>query len=149
MNRWPEPQALFAPVGQKLDELAARMPRALSSRAAHARADYSAVAPRLRSELLVQRIQRSEETLASLWRLAELAHPDRPLKRGFARITDRVGKTLTRAADAEAAKALRIHFGDGVVEASTGKSDTPARVERAPRRSYIAPQPGLFDDGED
>jgi exodeoxyribonuclease VII large subunit len=149
VNRWPEPQALFAPVGQKLDELAARIPRALSSRAAHARADYSAVAPRLRSELLVQRIQRSEEKLASLWRLAELAHPDRPLKRGFARITDRVGKTLTRAADAEAAKALRIHFGDGVVEASTGKPDTPARVERAPRRSYVAPQPGLFDDGED
>ena len=149
MNRWPEPQALFAPVGQKLDELAARMPRALSSRAAHARADYSAVAPRLRSELLVQRIQRSEETLASLWRLAELAHPDRPLKRGFARITDRVGKTLTRAADAEAAKALRIHFGDGVVEASTGKPDAPARVERPARRSYVAPQPGLFDEGED
>jgi len=149
VNRWPEPQALFAPVGQKLDELAARMPRALSSRAAHARADYSAVAPRLRSELLVQRIQRSEEKLASLWRLAELAHPDRPLKRGFARITDRVGKTLTRAADAEAAKALRIHFGDGVVDALTGKPDTPARVERAPRRSYVAPQPGLFDDGED
>ena len=150
LGRWPEPQALFAPVGQKLDDLVARMPRALSSRAAHARADYSAVAPRLRSDLLVQRIQRSEEKLASLWRLAELAHPDRPLKRGFARITDKVGKTLTHAADAEAAKSLRIHFGDGIVDASTGKPEaTPARVERAPRRSYVAPQPGLFDEAED
>ena len=149
ISRWPDPQALFAPVGQRFDDLVARMPRALASRAAHARADYSAVAPRLRSDLLVQRIQRSEERLASLWRLAELAHPDRPLKRGFARITDRAGKTLTHAAEAEAAKALRIHFGDGVVDAATGKPEAPTRVERAPRRSYVPPQRGLFDEAEE
>jgi len=149
VSRWPEPQALFAPVGQKLDDLVARMPRALASRAAHARADYSAVAPRLRADLLVQRIRRSEETLASLWRLAVLAHPDRPLKRGFARITDMAGKTLTHAAEAKAARSLRIHFGDGVVDASAGKPDAPPRLERAPRRSYVARQPGLFDEGED
>ena len=149
VGRWPEPQALFAPTGQRLDELVARLPRALASRAAHARADYSAVAPRLRSDLLVQRIQRSQEKLASLWRLAELAHPDRPLQRGFARITDKAGKTLTHTKDAEAAGALRIHFGDGVVDASTGKPQNPARVERPRRPSYVAPQPGLFDEGED
>ena len=150
LHRWPEPQALFAPVIQRVDELAARMPRALAARAAHARADLSSVAPRLRTELLTDRIQRAGERLASLWRLAELAHPERPLKRGFARVTDRAGKTLTRAADAIAARALTLHFGDGNVDATTETEPKRApRVERAPARPYVAPQRGLFDEPED
>ena len=91
-HRWPPPETLFAPATQRVDDLAGRLPRALAARAAHARADLSAVAPRLRSELLSDRVSRAKDQLASLWRLAELAHPDRPLKRGFARITDRAGR---------------------------------------------------------
>ena len=150
LHRWPEPQALFAPVTQRVDDLVARMPRALAARAAHARADLSAVAPRLRAELLSDRIARGEDRLASLWRLAELAHPDRPLKRGFARITDRSGKTLTRAAEAIATKALTLHFDDGNVDATTeADRKRPARVERTARPSYVAPQRGLFDEPEE
>ena len=150
LQRWPEPQALFAPVTQRVDDLAARMPRALAARAAHARADLSAVAPRLRSELVSDRIHRAEDRLASLWRLAELAHPDRPLKRGFARVTDRFGKTLTHAAEASAAKALTLHFGDGTVDATTeAEPRRPPRVERSAARSYVAPQRGLFDEPEE
>jgi exodeoxyribonuclease VII large subunit len=150
LHRWPQPQTLFAPVTQRVDDLVARMPRALAARAAHARADLSAVAPRLRPELLSDRIRRAEERLASLWRLAELAHPDRPLKRGFARVTDRMGKTLTHAAEAIAAKALTLHFGDGAVDATTeADPKRPARVERKPSRSYVAPQRGLFDEPEE
>jgi exodeoxyribonuclease VII large subunit len=150
LHRWPSPDALFAPATQRVDELVARMPRALAARAAHARADFSAVAPRLRSELLSDRVARAEDRLASLWRLAELAHPDRPLKRGFARVTDRSGKTLTHTAEATAAKLLTLHFGDGAVDATTetdGKR--PARVERLRPQSYVAPQRGLFDEAED
>ena len=89
VHRWPQPETLFAPMTQKVDDLVSRLPRALAARAAHARADLSSVAPRLRTELLTDRITRSHERLASLWRLAELAHPERPLKRGFTRVTDR------------------------------------------------------------
>jgi len=150
LHRWPEPQALFAPTMQRVDDLVSRMPRALAARAAHARADLSAVAPRLRSELLTDRIHRAEDQLASLWRLAELAHPDRPLKRGFARVTDRAGKTLTHAAEAIAARELTLHFGDGNVDATTGgEPKRPARVERTPTRPYVAPQRGLFDEPEE
>ena len=149
-HRWPEPQALFAPKTQRVDELVARMPRALAARAAHARADFSAVAPRLRGELLTERIARAHDRLQSLWRLAELAHPDRPLKRGFARITDRAGKTLTLAAEANAARELTLHFGDGTVDATVGSAAVPAtRVERPKRAPYVAPQRGLFDEPED
>ena len=150
LHRWPAPEALFAPMTQRVDELVARMPRALAARAAHARADLSAVAPRLRTELLSDRIHRAEDRLASLWRLAELAHPDRPLKRGFARVTDRTGRTLTHAAEAIAAKSLTLHFGDGNVDASTeAEPKRPVRVERTSKQPYVAPQRGLFDEPEE
>jgi exodeoxyribonuclease VII large subunit len=150
LHRWPQPEALFAPVTQRVDDLVARMPRALAARAAHARADLSAVAPRLRAELLSDRLHRAQDRLASLWRLAELAHPDRPMKRGFVRVTDRAGQTLTHAAEAIAARALTLHFGDGAVDATTSEEPKrPARVERATKQPYSAPQRGLFDEPEE
>jgi exodeoxyribonuclease VII large subunit len=150
MHRWPQPEGLFAPTTQRVDDLVARMPRALAARAAHARADLSAAAPRLRGELLTDRIARAHDRLGSLWRLAELGHPDRPLKRGFARVTDRAGKTLTHAAEANAARDLTLHFGDGTVDATVGPASTPPqRVERPKRAPYVAPQRGLFDEPED
>jgi exodeoxyribonuclease VII large subunit len=144
--RWPQPEALFAPAAQRLDEIGDRLPRALASRAGDARANLNAVAPRLRPEILLDRISRASERLESLWKMAELVHPDRPLSRGFVRVTDRAGKTLGRAADAIAAKLLTLRFGDGEVQASTESGSAP--VERKRRTSYVAPQPGLFDDGD-
>ena len=150
VHRWPQPESLFAPMTQRVDDLVGRLPRALAARAAHARADLSAVAPRLRTELLTDRITRAEDRLASLWRLAELAHPDRPLKRGFARVTDRGGKTLTNAGEAIAARDLKLHFGDGTVDVSTGaEQKPPTRVERKASRPYVASQRGLFDEPEE
>jgi exodeoxyribonuclease VII large subunit len=150
--RWPRPEALFAPIVQRSDELGERLPRALAARAGHARADLNAVAPRLRPELLRDRIERAGEKLAALWKTAELVHPDRPLSRGFARVTSRAGKTLTRAADAIAERLLTLHFGDGAVDAVAG-ADAPQsaakRVERGRSRAYLPPQPGLFDEPEE
>jgi exodeoxyribonuclease VII large subunit len=145
--RWPEPEALFAPLAQRLDEVGDRLPRALASRAGGARADLNAVAPRLRPQLLLERVSRAAERLESLWKMAGLVHPDRPLSRGFVRVTDRSGKTLAGAADALAAKLLTLHFGDGNVDAAT--DGAPAAVERKRRSTYVAPQPGLFDDPAD
>jgi exodeoxyribonuclease VII large subunit len=151
-SRWPRPEALFAPALQRTDELGERLPRALAARAGHARADLNAVAPRFRPELLKDRIERAKERLAALWKMAELVHPDRPLSKGFARVTSRAGKTLTRAADAIAERLLTLHFGDGQVEATTGEAISPGapkRVERGRSRFYVPPQPGLFDEPEE
>ncbi len=149
--RWPQPQALFLPAAQRTDELGERLPRALAARAGHARADLNAIAPRLRVELVNDRIRRAGEQLAGLWRLAELAHPERPLQRGFARVTSRAGKTVARAADAVAERLLTLHFADGRVEAIAGEgaANPPKRVERGRSRSYLPPQPGLFDEPEE
>ena len=149
-SRWPEPQALFAPLAQRVDEVGERLPRSLAARAGNARADMNLVAGRLRRELVDQRIARLFEQLAGLWRTAQLAHPERPLERGFARVTDRSGKTLIRAGDARAARELRLRFSDGEVDATVdGTSARSSPVERKPRRSYVPPQPGLFDPREE
>lgn len=150
LGRWPQASALFAPTAQRLDEIGERLPRALAARAAHARADLSGVAPRLRPGLVVNRIERASEKLAALWRLAGLAHPERPLQRGFVRVTDREGRTLIHAADARAAGMLNLRFADGQVEATVEGSI--ARLERSTPKSYRpqrprpTSQPGLFDD---
>jgi exodeoxyribonuclease VII large subunit len=148
-SRWPEPQLLFAPLSQRLDELGERLPRSLASRAGHARADMNLVAGRLRRELVDQRIARLSEQLGALWKMAELVHPERPLSKGFARVTDRAGATLTSANEARAAGDFRLHFGDGTVDASVEGRGGPTAVERKKPRPYLAPQPGLFDEAEE
>ena len=153
-SRWPEAANLFAPFAQRIDDASERLPRALIQRTAHARADLAAVAPRLQSRLLTERVERAQEKLAALWRLAELAHPERPLQRGFVRVTDRAGKTLVHAADARAAGAIDLHFADGRVAAHIGDGNGPTpfrpakRVERKDPTSYPPRQPGLFDTEE-
>ncbi len=150
--RLPDTSRLFEPARTKLGEVAARLPRALGARAAHARADLGAVAPRLRADLVAQRIERGRERLDALWRLAGLAHPERPLSKGYVRVTDRHGKTIVHARDAREAALVSLRFADGSVDATI--DGTAARLERASPKSYRPaksgathkPQPGLFDD---
>jgi exodeoxyribonuclease VII large subunit len=106
------------------------------------------VAGRLQRELIDRRIRQLTERLASAWKMADLVHPERPLSKGFVRVTSRAGQTLTRADQARAERLLTLHFGDGPVEASVdGGGSKP--VERKSRRSYMPPQPGLFDQPEE
>jgi exodeoxyribonuclease VII large subunit len=135
---------------ERFGEVAGRLPRSLSARAGAARADLNLVAGRLRRELLDQRVIRLSEKLAALWSMAELSHPDRPLSRGFARITNRKGQTLIHARGAREARLLTLHFADGPVDASVDDGgNVRQRVEAKSRRPYIAPQPGLFDAPEE
>ena len=151
-SRWPEAANLFAPFAQRVDDAGDRLPRALTQRTAHARADLAAVAPRLQARLLEERVGRAEEKLAALWRLADMAHPERPLQRGFVRVTDRAGKTIIHAAHARAAVQVDLHFADGRVAANIGDGAAPIpfrpakRVERKGSSPYAPGQPGLFDD---
>jgi exodeoxyribonuclease VII large subunit len=148
--RWPEPEAMFTPRLQRLDDLSERLPRSLAARAGHARADMNLVAGRLRRDLVDQRLARMGERLSAAWKMAELVHPERPLARGFVRVTDQAGRTLVRAAEATAAGGLRLRFGDGTVDAEVGTA-APARapVERKRRSTYMPHQGGLFDMTEE
>ncbi|HEX8240092.1 MAG TPA: exodeoxyribonuclease VII large subunit [Allosphingosinicella sp.] len=144
LRRWPEREALLAPQRQRLDDLADRLPRGLRTELSNARAALGQTAGALRPGLLKASHARAKERLEALWRVAELAHPNRPLERGYARVEDRNGKTLISAAAARAAGRLRLIFGDGDVEAQVGAA---APVERPRRPSYVKPtgeQPKLL-----
>jgi exodeoxyribonuclease VII large subunit len=144
--RWPAADALLGPRRQRFDELSERLPRGLSARAHKAEAAMNLVTARLRPQLLEQKVRLLSERLTATARMAELVHPERPLQRGFVRVTAAAdGRTLTHSEDARAAGALRLHFGDGLVEATTGASPASAKVERGGKRAYVPPQPNLFD----
>jgi exodeoxyribonuclease VII large subunit len=81
--------------------------------------------------------------------MAELAHPERPLSKGYVRVTSRDGRTLTHVADARAANELTLRFGDGSLDVSVEGSGRAPAVEPKRRRPYMPPQPGLFDPAED
>ena len=154
--RWPRPDALFAARrSQRVDELGGRLPRALAARTGHARADLNAVAPRLRSELLTDRVARAKERLAVAVENGR-AGPSRTGRCPSAASRaspSRAGKTLTRAADAIAERLLTLHFADGKVEAIAGEAprqhQRASGLSAAARASYVPPQPGLFDEPEE
>lgn len=145
--RWPAADALLGPKRQRLDEVAARLPLGLSARAHKAEALMNLTASRLRPDLLTQKLARAGDRLAASAKMLPLVHPDRPLGRGFVRVTAAGdGRTLTHAADARAAGRLLLHFGDGQVPAAVdGTPAAPPKVERQPKRAYAPPQPNLFD----
>ena len=138
LRHWPERDALLMPQRQRLDELADRLPRALRGRLDRARAELGRAAGALRPNLLTSAHARARERLDALWRVAQLAHPEKPLERGYAWVADRAGKALTSAAAANEARLLRLHFRDGTVDAA---------VERPKRAAYgkgKADQPKLL-----
>jgi exodeoxyribonuclease VII large subunit len=142
LRHWPAREALLAPQQQRLDELAERLPRALRGRLDRARGELGHAAGALRPGLLVSAHARARERLDALWRVALLAHPNRPLERGYARVEDRDGRTLISAAAAREARLLRLHFRDGAVDAAVGEA-----VERPKRAPYLkgkADQPKLL-----
>ncbi|HEX8525628.1 exodeoxyribonuclease VII large subunit [Allosphingosinicella sp.] len=142
LRRWPSREELIEPQRQRLDDLAERLPRALGSRLDRARGELGHAAGALRPGLLEGAHRRAAERLSSLWRVAELAHPNRPLERGYARIEDRQGRTLVSAAAALDARRLKLVFADGAVDASVG--DGPERPRRPGLAKIGNDQPKLF-----
>jgi exodeoxyribonuclease VII large subunit len=107
------------------------------------------VAGRLQPALVQRRIAQFSERLSATWKMAELVHPERPLSRGFARVTNRSGRTIGDSAAARSERHLTLRFADGTANASIDDGDAKPAVERKPRRPYIAAQPGLFDPAEE
>jgi exodeoxyribonuclease VII large subunit len=137
----PRPADLAAPWQQRADELAERLRRGLERRADGARIAFAGTATRLSPALLrrrlslghdrlaalrlpqaqlKQRLEQAQGRLDSLGRLADTLHPEAPLKRGFARISDADGRTIAAVDAAKVAGAVSIRFADGSVDAQIG-----------------------------
>jgi exodeoxyribonuclease VII large subunit len=143
LRRWPERDALLAPQRQRLDDLADRLPRGLRAELSHARAKLNQAAGALRPGLLNATHARARERLDALWRVAQLAHPSKPLERGYARVEDRDGKTLISADSARSARRLKLIFRDGEVAAEV--AGAPAEKARRPAYTKVTvEQPKLL-----
>ena len=76
-------------------------------------------------------IAEHRERLASLARLAEQLHPDRPLARGYVRVTGAAGRTVTTRAQASTEAALELHFADGTLAVSPAGAGAKPRVRKS------------------
>jgi exodeoxyribonuclease VII large subunit len=145
-QRLPRPEALLAPSIQRLDELGERLRRGLRDREVAEREKLQAVAgrlslPLLRSRVaagserlarvgltslvLERRLARARDRFAALDRVLPQLDPDKPLARGYVRVTDSAGRTVTAREEAAREKALVLKFRDG---------DLPVAVSGAPAR---------------
>jgi exodeoxyribonuclease VII large subunit len=137
---------LAAPHQQRTDELAERLRQSLRSRVGKAELAFSGPSQMLQPRLLVRRVEQGQHRLDAIARLKGSLHPEAPLKRGFARVTDANGHTIMSRDAAIAAGHIRLRFADG---------ETGATVDGgASKRSSMSPQPSrtalnqgnLFDE---
>lgn len=166
----PKLSELTAPQQQRADELSERLVRGLERRANAARIAFAAPASALRPALLsrlveskqqrlssariptggmTKRLENDQQRLDALGRLIESLHPEAPLKRGFVRVADAAGKTVSNVATARAAGAVNLRFADGEIGAiidSEKKSATSARPPKRARKSPPKHQHDLFGD---
>ena len=139
VERLPKREALLEPQVQKLDDLAERLRRGLGDRAAHGRERLGALrlSPallsaglreargkvdviRLAPSLITRGLADRRERLASLQRVMNSLDPDAVLQRGYARIVDRDGHTITDRHAAATKPALTLKFRDGDLDVTTG-----------------------------
>lgn len=111
----PKLPDLAAPHQQRTDDLAERLRQSLRTRVGKAEIAYSAPAMMLHPRLLNRRVEQGQQRLDALTRLAGSLHPEAPLKRGFARVTNAGGKTIMTRDAALKAGEVTLRFVDGEV----------------------------------
>ncbi len=132
--RIPRPETLVAQKAQKLDDAAERQRRGLADRAAKARERLQADGARLSVPLLLSNWRNARERLAALERVMRSLDPDSVLQRGYARVTDSGGRTLTTAAEAGREVALSLRFRDGQLDVVPGTAPAKSRPAAARKR---------------
>jgi exodeoxyribonuclease VII large subunit len=137
--RMPRPETLVAMKAQKLDEAAERLRRGLADRASKARHLLQDDRHRLSAPLLQANWRNASERLAALERVMRSLDPDSVLQRGYARVTDTAGRTLTTAAQAGKEPALTLRFRDGEVAAVPGAAPRkrPAAAPPSPAQPKL------------
>jgi exodeoxyribonuclease VII large subunit len=149
----PKLSDIGAPQQQRADDLGERLTRGLERRVASASLNFAAPAGALNPRLLVRlidakaqrlsaarlpvsavmsRLQNDQARLDGLARLAESLHPEAPLKRGFARVTDAAGKTIMNVAAAQKAGQVGLRFADGAVDAQIGTGEPAQKPASKP-----------------
>jgi exodeoxyribonuclease VII large subunit len=140
----PRLSDLAAPHQLRTDDLAERLRQSLRTRIGKAEIAYSGPAMMLHPRLLHRRVEQKQQQLDALTRLAGSLHPEAPLKRGFARVTDAEGKTIMSRAAAVKAGDVTLRFVDGEVGSVVNGSAPPRPSTPKPTPPTIN-QGNLFD----
>ena len=140
----PRLSDLAAPHQLRTDDLAERLRQSLRTRIGQAEIAYSGPAMMLHPRLLHRRVEHKQQQLDALTRLAGSLHPEAPLKRGFARVTDADGKTIMSRAAAVKAGDVTLRFVDGEVGSVVNGSAPPRPSTPKPTPPTIN-QGNLFD----
>ena len=136
----PRLSDLAAPHQLRTDDLAERLRQSLRTRIGQAEIAYSGPAMMLHPRLLHRRVEQKQQQLDALTRLAGSLHPEAPLQRGFARVTDADGKTIMSRTAAVKAGDVTLRFVDGEVGSVVNGS-------AAPRPSTPKPTPPTINQG--
>ncbi|WP_409643868.1 exodeoxyribonuclease VII large subunit [Sphingorhabdus sp.] len=140
----PRLSDLAAPHQQRTDDLAERLRQSLRTRVGKAEIAYSGPALMLHPRLLIRRVEHGQQRLDAFTRLAGSLHPEAPLKRGFARVTDAQGKTIMTRDAAVKAGEVTLRFVDGEVGALVNGSAVSRPVTPKPNKPPVN-QGNLFD----
>ena len=140
----PRLSDLAAPHQLRTDDLAERLRQSLRTRVGKAEIAYSGPAMMLHPRLLTRRVDQGQQRLDALTRLAGSLHPEAPLKRGFARVTDADGKTIMSRAAAVKAGDVTLRFVDGEVGSVVHGSAPPRSSTPKPKLPTVN-QGNLFD----
>ena len=140
----PRLSELAAPHQLRTDDLAERLRQSLRTRVGKAEIAYSGPAMMLHPRLLHRRVEQKQQQLDALTRLAGSLHPEAPLKRGFARVTDADGKTIISRAAAVKAGDVTLRFVDGEV-GSVVNGSAPPRPSTPKATPSKGNQGNLFD----
>ncbi len=140
----PRLSDLAAPHQQRTDDLAERLRQSLRTRVGRAEIAYSGPAMMLHPRLLSRRVEQGQHRLDALARLAGSLHPEAPLKRGFARVTDADGKTIMTRDAAVKAGDVTLRFADGEV-GSVVQGSAPPRAAPPKATKPTVNQGNLFD----
>ena len=140
----PRLSDLAAPHQLRTDDLAERLRQSLRTRVGKAEIAFSGPAMMLHPRLLHRRVEQKQQQLDALTRLAGSLHPEAPLKRGFARVTDADGKTIVSRAAAVKAGDVTMRFVDGEV-GSVVNGSAPPRPSTPKATPSKGNQGNLFD----
>ena len=140
----PKLSDLAAQHQQRTDDLAERLRQSLRTRVGKAEIAYSAAAMMLHPRLLNRRVEQGQQRLDALARLAGSLHPEAPLKRGFARVTDADGKTIMTREAAVRAGEVTLRFVDGEVGGLVHSASASRPAPPKPVKPTIN-QGNLFD----
>ena len=165
VRRMPRPEQVLQPQAQRLDELAERLRRGLTDRAATGRERLARVESRLSPSVLTRALETGRRSLAqarlvpalierplatrrdqlaALTRLASQLHPEKPLERGYAIVRDANGKALTSKAQAEREAALKLQFKDDVLDVTTAAAPRPVKPAKKSPPGTPPKQEDLF-----